>query len=128
MSATGQSLQLLPGLYAVCRLPAGSPLPSWAAGDFVSITATGDEVSVICPERVVPTGVTTDRAWRVLKVVGPFAFSTVGIMASLAAPLAQAGISLLAVASYDTDYLLVKADKLGDAMAALTAAGHREVN
>ncbi|HNC25041.1 MAG TPA: ACT domain-containing protein [Opitutaceae bacterium] len=125
MSTSGQTLRLLPGNYGVCRLPAGSSLPVWATGEFVSITVTGDEVSVMCPESSIPPGFTTDLGWRVLKVMGPFPFSTVGIMASLTAPLAAAGISLLAVATYDTDYVLVKADKLDAALAALTQAGHR---
>ena len=91
----------------------------------MSITVTGDEVSVMCPESSIPSGLTTDLGWRVMKVMGPFPFSTVGIMASLTAPLAAAGISLLAVATYDTDYVLVKADKLDAALAALMQAGHR---
>ncbi len=125
MSASGQTLRLLPGRYGVCRLPAATPIPAWAKGEFVSVTVTGDEVSVMCPESSIPSGLTTDLGWRVLKVMGPFPFSTVGIMASLTAPLAAAGISLLAVATYDTDYVLVKADKLDAALAALTQAGHR---
>ncbi|MBS0662465.1 MAG: ACT domain-containing protein [Verrucomicrobia bacterium] len=127
MSSAGQTLRLFPGQYGVCRLPAGSPFPTWACGEFVSVTAAGDEVSVMCPESAIPADVTVDRGWRVLQVVGPFPFSTVGVMASLTTPLAEAGISLLAVATYDTDYVLVKAEKIDAAQAALTHAGHRFV-
>jgi hypothetical protein len=119
---------VLPGLHAVCRLPAGTPLPGWAAGKFVSITSTADEVSVMCPAERVPAEIKAERDWRVLKVIGPFPFSAVGVMASFATPLAAAGISLLAVATFDTDYLLVKAEALGRATAALTAAGHRQAS
>jgi hypothetical protein len=88
------------------------------------VTATEDELSVICPAAEVPDGVQADRDWRVLKIAGPFAFSTVGVLASLAAPLARAGISVLTVSTYETDYLLVKTDALDRAMATLVAAGH----
>jgi len=124
MTAGGQRFQVLAGAYAVCRLEARTAIPTWAVGDFVSITSTADELSVICPAERVPIGVVADRDWRVLKLVGPYAFSTVGVLASVATPLAQAGISLLVTATYDTDYVLVKAVTLTRAVAALVAAGH----
>lgn len=123
----GQRFLVLPGLYAVCRLASGSALPAWAAGEFVSITATGDELSVFCPAEHVPAEVQAARDWRVLKLVGPFPFTTVGVLASVAGPLATAGLSLLTVGTYDTDYLLVKAGSLDEAVAVLTAAGHARV-
>ena len=93
----------------------------------MSVTATEDELSVVCPASAVPDSVTADRDWRVLKVAGPFAFTTVGVLASLTTPLAQAGISMLAIATYDTDYLLVKSESLDAAVAALVASGHTRV-
>ena len=123
----GQRFLVLPGLYAVCRLASGSASPAWATGEFVSITATGDELSVICPAGHVPAAVQAVRDWRVLKLVGPFPFTAVGVLASVAGPLATAGLSLLAVGTYETDYLLVKAGSLDEAVAVLTAAGHARV-
>lgn len=79
----------------------------------------------MCPADRVPIGVRADRDWRVIKIVGPFPLNAVGVMSALATPLAAAGISILAVATYDTDYVLVKADKLESATAALVQAGHR---
>ncbi len=111
----------------MCRLERGAPWPAWARGAFVSVTATDDELSVVCPAAEVPPDVRADRDWRVLKIAGPFAFSTVGVLASLAAPLAQAGISLLTISTYDTDYLLVKSDTLDRAIATLVAAGHARI-
>jgi hypothetical protein len=125
--AVGYRFKVLPGLHAVCRLPAGTPVPSWAAGKFVSITSTADELSIMCPAERVPAETKAERDWRVLKVIGPFPFSAVGVMSAFATPLAAAGISLLAVATFETDYLLVKAGDLERARAALTAAGHRQV-
>ena len=126
--SSGQRFRVLPGQFAVCRLDRGAAWPAWARGSFVSVTATDDELSVVCAADAVPAGVTADRDWRVLKIVGPFAFTTVGVLASLAAPLAQAGVSLLAIATYDTDYLLVKSDSLEQAVSTLAVAGHVRVD
>lgn len=123
-SGQHQSLVVLAGHYAVCRLAVGTPVPAWARGEFFSVTSTPDEMSVMCPADVVPEEVLAERNWRVLKLVGPFPFSSVGVLASIAGPLAQAGISLLVVSTYDTDYLLIKADTLSAALRALQGAGH----
>lgn len=92
------------------------------------MTATEDELSVVCPVAAVPPDVRAEHDWCVIKIVGPFAFTAVGVLASLTTPLAQAGISLLAIATYDTDYLLVKRGSLERAVAALTAAGHTQID
>jgi hypothetical protein len=123
----GQRFGVLPGVFAVCRLAPGEAVPAWVTGEFASVTRTPDELSIICPAERVPLDVRADRDWRVLKIAGPFAFSTVGVLASLAAPLAQAGISLLTISTYDTDYLLVKHDALERAVAVLGATGHQLV-
>ena len=94
------------------------------AAVFSSVTRTADELSIMCPAAQVPAGVKHEAGWRLLKFSGPFDFGVVGILASVAAPLAAAGISSLAVATFATDYLLVKADRLDAAEQALTAAGH----
>ena len=119
-------LTLLPDVFAVCRLDRNSLVPDWGlSGDFYSITRTAEELSVVCLQRDVPAGVQHEAGWRCLKVAGPLDFALIGILASLTAPLAQAGISLFAVSTYDTDYLLVKEVDLERATTALTAAGHR---
>ena len=128
MKETGQRFSVLAGQYAVCRLSPDSAVPAWATGPFVNITRTSDELSVICPAEHVPLEVHTERDWRVLKLAGPFSFAAVGVLASVATPLAQAGISLLSIATYDTDYFLVKADVFDDAITVLTAAGHTRID
>ena len=118
-------LTLLPEKLAVCRLERAATLPAWATqSSFFSITCTTDELSIVCPQAVVPDGVVCEREWSALKVAGPLDFALVGILASLAQPLAAAGISIFAISTYDTDYLLVKADKLTQAVAVLRAEGH----
>jgi uncharacterized protein len=119
------TLQLIPGAFTVCRLPAAEAVPAWAASPvFSSVTRTGDELSIICPAAQVPADVPHEAGWRVVKIEGPFAFTATGILASVLAPLAAAKIGILAVATFDTDYVLVKAARLEEAWQALAAAGH----
>lgn len=119
------ALTLLADTFAVCRLSKSSPVPAWASsGQFFSITRTADELSVVCPQSVVPDGVRCERGWRCLRVAGPMDFSMIGVVASLVTPLAEAGISVFVVSTFDTDYLLVKEVDLERAMAALGLAGH----
>lgn len=122
------TLQLIPGEFSVCRLPSSAPVPAWSdSAIFSSITRTADELSIICPIELVPTGIKTETGWRLLKFVGPFDFGAVGILASVITPLAAAGISQLAVGTFDTDYVLVKVDQLEAAIRILAAAGHRMI-
>jgi len=122
----GLDLTLLRGALAVCRLPAGSAAPAWLDGeDFASITRTPDETSVVCRADAVPAGVRAERGWRALRVAGPLDFALTGVLLSLLAPLAAAGVAVFALSTFDTDYLLVKEAALDDAIAALTGAGHR---
>lgn len=115
----------LPGTFAVCRLAPDAAVPAWAAGGpFISVTRTADELSVVCPEPAVPEEVRAERGWRCLRVAGPLAFGLVGVLASLLEPLGRAGVSAFAVSTFDTDYLLVRADDLPRAVDALRAAGH----
>jgi len=117
-------LQLLPGNLAVCRLGPRDPIPAWAAGDFFSITRTAEEFSIVCDSRAVPDGVRAETGWRALKVEGPLDFALTGILVSIASPLAATGISIFALSTFDTDYILVKNDKLDSAIDVLRVAGH----
>lgn len=119
------ALSVLAERLAVCRLDAGSSLPAWATkGPFFCATGTRDEVSIVCPERHVPSGVTREPGWRALKLHGPFDLGSVGVLAAVAAPLAEVGVSIFAIATYDTDYILVKQHQLEQAVSALSAGGH----
>lgn len=118
-------LDILPERFAICRLPAEEALPAWATGgSFISITRSPGEVSIVCEEKSVPAGVRAERDQRCLKVRGLLLFSATGVLSSLAAPLAEAKISIFAVSTYDTDYLFVGARNLEGAVAALERAGH----
>jgi hypothetical protein len=117
-------LAVLPDRLAIHRLAADEPIPGWANGGFVSITRTRDELSVVCDEHVAPNGVARQPGWRCLQVLGPLDLSLVGVLASLIEPLAAAQLSVFAVSTYDTDYLLVRDDALDQVVATLRAAGH----
>jgi len=122
--ALPHSLSLLPETLAVCRLAPDAPLPDWAAGEFVSITRTSDELSIVCAEQNVPPSVRCERGWRCLKVAGPMDLSLTGVLATLAVPLAEARIPLFAVSTYDTDYVLVKEAEVEKAVEVLRREGH----
>ena len=119
-------LTLLPGRLAICRLPADAPVPGWTptAGSLLSITRTADELSVVCDEARVTVEVVAERGWRALRVTGPLDFALTGVLAALAAPLAAAGVSIFALSTYDTDYVLVREADVERAVAALAHAGH----
>ncbi len=119
------SLTLLPSTLAICRLNRAASLPAWATTSrFYAVTRTDEELSVVCEQHLVPADITCQRDWRCLQVAGPLDFALTGILARLTAPLANAGISIFAISTYDTDYLLVQAGQLDAAITALRAAGH----
>ena len=121
----GLALTTIPETLTICRLAQDADVPSWAmAGSFWSITRTPDELSIVVAKECVPAGIRAEGAWRALKLAGPIPLSAVGVLASIAEPLAQSGINLFAIATFDTDYVLVAADRLEDARLALNRAGH----
>lgn len=119
-------LEVLPWVLAVCRLGADAPLPEWAlASSFLSVTRTGDELSVVCLQEAVPLEIRCEKGWRCLRVEGPLEFSEIGILASLTSVLEAAGVSLFAISTFDTDYLLLSDSNLQRAVTALRGVGHR---
>ncbi|HET8923640.1 MAG TPA: ACT domain-containing protein [Candidatus Acidoferrum sp.] len=118
-------LTLLPERFAIYRLAADAPIPKWATqGPFFSVTRTCDELSVVCELSLVPISVHAQPSWRVLKVHAPFVLSEAGVLSALASPLADARLSLFAISTFDTDYVLVASETLAAAIAVLEQAGH----
>src|SRR5581483_4577349 len=115
-------LDVLSGSYSIAKLPADAAVPEWARGEFVSVTRTPEELSIVAAG--IPEDVDCRRGWRCLKIRGPLDFSLTGILVSIAAPLAEAGISIFAVSTFDTDYVLIFESDLERAVAALRASGH----
>jgi hypothetical protein len=122
-------LRVLPDTLAVCPLPPEGSIPHWAelGPDFVFLTQTPTERSVVVTERRVPAKALAqcERGWRPVRVAGALPLNLVGVVARMTRPLAEAGISLFAISTHETDYVLVKAGDLPRAVAAWRAAGHR---
>jgi len=119
------TLRVLPQEFAVCRLAADARLPQWAGrGAVSSVTRTDDELSIVCESRYVPRSVKSERGWRCCKLEGPFPFAMTGVLASVLGPLANAGVSVFAMSTYDTDYVMVKDKAVAKAMRVLRRAGH----
>ena len=113
------------GSFAVCRLPPETTLPDWALNGVVaSVTRTADELSIVCPAENVPEGVKAEKGWICFKLEGPFAFSQSGVLSSFIGPLAEGGVPIFAVSTFDTDYVLVKEEFADTALEALQEAGH----
>lgn len=122
---TGLDLQLLAGAYAVSRLSPDEPLPEWARGELLAAIWTPDELSIVSTADAVPESVRSEPGWLVLRVVGQLDFSLIGILAALTEALAQAKVSVFALSTFDTDYLLVRERDRERALRALEEAGHR---
>lgn len=126
--STSFELSVLPGAFAVCRMPPGSALPAWFhAGPFASSSWTAHEVSFVCAQDQLPAqgAPRCERDWRCLMLHGPVPFECTGVLSRILAPLARAEIGIFATSTFDTDYVLVKGAALEAAIAALMEDGHR---
>ena len=121
-------LQVLPGELAVVRLPPDAHVPPWAfsaaPGALRSMTPTDEEVSLVRDAEAVPSDARAERGWRSLRIAGTIDFALTGVLASVLAPLGEAAISIFAVSTYDTDYILIRDADLEWAKSALAASGH----
>jgi uncharacterized protein len=116
-----------PAPLAIVRLAPDAPLPAWAQLDapFASVTRTPDELSIVVPAARVPAGeARVEGPFVSFRVRGLLDFEQVGVLAALAGPLAAAGIPIFALATFDTDWVLVPAGAAQRAADALRAAGH----
>ncbi|WP_440944936.1 ACT domain-containing protein [Methanosarcina sp. T3] len=123
------TLSVLKSIFGICRLDSESEIPAWAyEGGFFSITRTPEELSLVCPESSIPANipekVRTERGWRCLKVEGPLDFGLTGILAGISRVLANNSISIFAVSTYDTDYILLREINLKRAIRALEEVGY----
>jgi len=122
---TKLKFRVISGSFAVCRLSVADPVPQWATkGIFTSVTRTPEELSIVCAVENVPKEHQSETPWTCLKIEGPFAFSQIGILRAFITPLVEAGISIFAIATYDTDYVLVQEPVADKAIQALQNAGH----
>jgi uncharacterized protein len=117
-------LRVLESELGIARLAPDAAEPDWACGEFVSVTRTAEELSVVRAMGAVPAGLRVAGPWRALVVKGPIDFALTGVLNSLTGPLAGAGVGIFAISTFDTDYLLVQSGELGRAVEVLGAAGH----
>ncbi len=119
------TLKVLDGDYVIYRFSPEESLPAEVLeSSFLSITKTEEELSIVCDAVIFLEAEEAELGWSCLKVLGPLEFSLTGILAELSAVLAEARISLFAVSTYDTDYILVKSENLEMAIEALGAQGY----
>lgn len=122
------TLELFKGDYGVCRLSNDEDIPTWAKGEeFVSITKTSDELSIVCPIENIPEGINCEKNWRILKILGPLDFALIGILSKISSILANEKISIFAISTFDTDYILVKEEDIDNATKALSTNGYNIV-
>ena len=118
-------LQLLSYKLAISKLSPADVIPKWATqGEFFCICKTDEELSIVCSEILVPNSVQSNKGWKGIKVVGPLDFSLTGILSQLVTCLAEEKISIFAVSTFDTDYLLIKEQNFQKAIDVLRAVGH----
>lgn len=122
------TMKLLDEKYGVCRLDAIEDTPDWAVkGEFYSITKTSDELSIVCCEENIPSGIEFEKDWRILKVLGPLDFSLIGILSSISGVLAKQSISVFVISTFDTDYILIKEKDLDKSIDSLLEEGYNIV-
>jgi hypothetical protein len=110
-------------------LAAADPVPEWTASAraFLTISRSPGELSIVADDAAVPSHLNAARGYRALRVDGPMPLELVGVIAAIASPLAAAGVPIFPIATYDTDYVLIRGSDLSQAVSALGAAGHRVV-
>jgi len=118
----------LRGPYTICKLDAAAAIPDWAAtGAFSSITRTSDELSIVCEEANIPPDTRVERGFSCLRLEGPFDFQAVGVLKSFLDPLAQSGVPIFALSTYDTDWILIQDKHWENALSVLIDAGHEMI-
>ncbi|MEZ4899491.1 MAG: ACT domain-containing protein [Saprospiraceae bacterium] len=109
---------------AICHFPPSDPFPAWLQqASFFQMVRTAGELSIVCPEDVVPPDTASNGGWRILEVEGPLDFALTGVLNRITAPLAAARISLFAISTYLTDYVLVKEEQLERTLHVLQQSG-----
>ncbi len=119
------NLRVLDGVYAVWQLASVEQIPDFETSGLLSITRTDGELSIVGREELAPKGVSIEKGWKCFEVAGPLDFEMTGILASIASPLAAADVPIFVISTFDTDYVLVKQEKLETAKGVLRSAGHK---
>ena len=118
-------LSLLKDKYGICTLPNTAPIPDWAlTQSLASITRTEKELTIVCRLEILPSQYQSDLNWRCFKIDGSFDLNQIGVISSISSPLADAGISIYVISTYDTDYFLIQEQNLEQTISTLSDIGH----
>jgi len=119
-------MKVLSGSYSVHQLPCSSAVPDAVyQKEFFSITQTDQELSIVCDSRIAIDSKKREDGFACLQVVGTLDFDLVGILAGITSCLSSAGVSIFSLSTYNTDYILLKANKIELATKALETAGYQ---
>jgi len=118
------NLVVLPDRWCVCRAAPETAVPAEVLNQpFFCVMRTHEELSLVVPDSLVLNNFEREEDWRIFQVKGPLDFALTGVLSSLTGPLAKASISIFALSTFDTDYLMVKGEKLAEAIVVLRQAG-----
>ena len=118
-------LSLLKDKYGICTLPNTAPIPDWAlTQSLASITRTEKELTIVCRLEILPSQYQSDLNWRCFKIDGSFDLNQIGVISSISSTLADAGISIYVISTYDTDYFLIQEHNLEQTISTLSSSGH----
>ena len=116
------TLKLLEKTYSICKLSPNKEIPN-IPSDFLSITRTKDELSIVLEAGLEPIDSKVEKSWKVIQVIGPLDFSLTGVLSSIANPLSEANISIFVISTFDTDFILIKKEKINEAIDVLRNSG-----
>ncbi|MEW9798231.1 ACT domain-containing protein [Alteromonas sp. CYL-A6] len=120
-----QTLELLPQEFTIHSFDVDDDIPAEVlASPLYFLGKTPDELSIVVPSDIALTSLDSDTGWRAMEIIGPLHLSMVGIMAQIGKVLADAKVAIFVVSTFDTDFFLLKNNKLDDAVNALRAAGY----
>lgn len=124
-AAASYSISRFPETLAVVRLAAGAEIPEWAESSSIfSITATATETSLVCAGRSVPKKARHEKPFTAFSVDGPLDFGLTGVLVALLTPLAEDGISVFTISTFDTDWILVPTSQANRAEESWRRSGH----
>ena len=126
MDSTKIVLSILEETYIIHKLDKSTNLPEELIEcEFYSLSNSQEELSLVCPEQMLIQSENSSPNWKCLKVAGPLDLNLTGILAGLSDTLAKAKISIFAISTFETDYVLIQKQVLETAKSALKSAGYK---
>ena len=126
MDSTKIVLSILEETYIIHKLDQSTNLPEELIEcEFYSLSNSQEELSLVCPEQMLIQSENSSPNWKCLKVAGPLDLKLTGILAGLSDTLANAKISIFAISTFETDYVLIQKQVLETAKSALKSAGYK---